>query len=201
MLFFGKSIIQGGVGQKCHMAYGILLTKSKEGGDRMNRKIMSAIVVEGNPLSFVPGINILWGEEAEDVLRALVSIFCEEKTGRAVKAKVTGRSGVCFHKHRLLERRDCSCVFYGAVPKHGPCMGESDLRLLQFDTFLRGLRKGDERPLFLCNMLDRLDEAVDLRPIFKALNATGRQVFIAVPPDYKIKALEEKPCVTIIRTF
>jgi hypothetical protein len=41
--------------------------------------------------------------------------------------------------------------------------------------------------------LERLDESVDLQPIFKALNATGRQVFIVVPHYYEINTLEEMP--------
>ena len=59
----------------------------------------------------------------------------------------------------------------------------------------------DDRPLFVINFLERLDEAVDLHPIFEVLLATGRQVFIAVPHYYEIKALEEMPYVTIIRTL
>ena len=43
------------------------------------------------------------------------------------------------------------------------------------------------------NFFERLDEAVDLQPITEALNATGRQVFIAVPHYYNMKQMEEMP--------
>jgi hypothetical protein len=73
------------------------------------------------------------------------------------------------------------------------------------DLLLKKLRettgKGDERPLFICGFLERLDEAVDLHPIFKALNATGRQVFIAVPHYYKINTWEELYHDTAIHTL
>jgi hypothetical protein len=186
----------------------------------MNRNILSATIAEGNQLSFEPGVNILWGDVAEGMLWELASIFSGCKTERMVTARIAWRSGVCyqvtnvggavaiegvegavvtpnmamrFHKQRFRERRDYACILDGGLPKRSPSMGESDLRLMQFDTFLRGLRKEDDHPLFLCNLLERLDEAVDLHPIFEALNTTGRQVFIAVPHYYKLKTLEEMP--------
>ena len=65
--------------------------------------------------------------------------------------------------------------------------GASDLLL---DKLNATIAQKDARPLFVCNFLERLDEAVDLQPIFEALNATGRQVFVAVPCYYEIKELE-----------
>ena len=65
------------------------------------------------------------------------------------------------------------------------------------EELLRKLRDAlaneDDLPLFVCNFLERLDEAVDLQSIFEALNATGRQVFIVVPHYYEINTLEEMP--------
>ena len=63
------------------------------------------------------------------------------------------------------------------------------------------LAKEDDCPLFVCNFLERLDETVDLKTIFEALNATGRQVFISVPHYYEIKTLEEMPYDTAIHTL
>lgn len=73
------------------------------------------------------------------------------------------------------------------------------------DLLLKKLRetidKGDDRPLFVCNFLERLDEAVDLHPIFQALNATRRQVFIAIPHYYTINTWKEKYHDTAIHTL
>jgi hypothetical protein len=73
------------------------------------------------------------------------------------------------------------------------------------DLLLKELRetidKGEVRPLFVCNFLERLDETVDLHPIFQSLKATGRQVFIAVPHYYEINTWEELYHDTAIHTF
>ena len=72
-------------------------------------------------------------------------------------------------------------------------MGESDLILDGFSSFIKSVPKQEKgRPLFLHNFLERLDEAVDLQHIFEALNATGRQVFVAVPHYYEMEKLEGK---------
>lgn len=60
------------------------------------------------------------------------------------------------------------------------------------------LSEEDYRPLLICSFLERLDEAVDLRPIFRALYASRRQIFIAVPHCCPIKLPEEQGNVTII---
>ena len=58
----------------------------------------------------------------------------------------------------------------------------------------------EKRPLFLYNFVERLDEAVELGPVFETLCATGRQVFVAVPHYYDATKLEDMPYVTIIPT-
>lgn len=74
-------------------------------------------------------------------------------------------------------------------------LGESDASLCRFYAFIRDAKRcaalGDNRPLYICNFLERLDEAVDLRPVLEAVNATGRQVFVAVPHYYSVTQLEE----------
>ena len=79
-------------------------------------------------------------------------------------------------------------------------LGESDLILNNFLLFLC-CNLSDDRPLFLFNFLERLDESIDLSPIFRALAATGRQVFIAVPRSYTINTLEERPYDATIHTL
>ena len=58
----------------------------------------------------------------------------------------------------------------------------------------------EKRQLFLYNFVERLDEAVELGPVFEMLCAAGRQVFVAVPRYYDTARLEEMPYVTIIPT-
>lgn len=79
-----------------------------------------------------------------------------------------------------------SCLFDG---RHAPkaCMGESDALLVGFHSFLA--TQQDNRTLFLCDFLERLDESIDLNPIFDALIATGKQVFIALPHTYPIERI------------
>lgn len=97
-------------------------------------------------------------------------------------------------KQRYLNFGNAPQILDGAELPAGTS-GASDLLLAKLrDT----LAKKDDRPLFLYNFLERLDQAVDLYPIFEALNAAGRQVLIAVPHYYGIKTLEETPNVTII---
>ena len=92
-----------------------------------------------------------------------------------------------FHKHRFLNFRNQTHVLDGSQLPAGTS-GTSDLLLEKLGDVLA---QEDDRPLFVYNFLERLDEAVDLQPVFEALNATGRQVFIAIPRYYNIKNLEE----------
>ncbi len=42
----------------------------------------------------------------------------------------------------------------------------------------------DDRPIFIYDYFDRLDEAIDVTPVIDKLSSLGRQVFIAVCPGY-----------------
>ncbi len=165
-------------------------------------------------LRFHPGINILWGADAEDVVLTLAGIFggIPSLNGKAEiqwdadallfvhiidgacgveEANVQrGRAAQLvkeFHKQRFLNFRNCRHILNGARLPAG-ISGASALLLRKLRD---ALANEDDLPLFVCNFLERLDEAVDLQSIFEALNATGRQVFIAVPRYYNIKNLEE----------
>ena len=185
----------------------------------MNKGIQSASVsvqkeAPFTELRFHPGINILWGADAEDVVLTLASIsggmsplngkaeiqwdadallFVNIIDGACGVEKVSVQRGSAaqlvkeFHKQRFLNFRNCRHILDGARLPAG-ISGASALLL----TKLRdALANEDDLPLFVCNFLERLDEAVDLQPIFEALNVIGRQVFIAVPRYYNIKNLEE----------
>lgn len=134
----------------------------------MSQKILSACVsaekeAPAVELQFHPGINILWRQNAEHVVLSLASspLFAFGGDGQSI---VDGS--------RLPD------VFFGA----------NDLLL---KNLRKALAKEDDRPLFIFNYLERLDEAVELHPIFNALKSIGRQVFIAVPHYYKINTWEE----------
>lgn len=135
----------------------------------MCKRILSASVSvqEGMPsvvFRFHPRINLLWGQNAEHIVRELAGI-----------APILDGS-------RLPD-------------------GFESASALLLKKLYETIDKGDDRPLFVCNFLERLDEAVDLHPIFQTLNATGRQVFIAVPHYYEINTLEELYNDTAIHTF
>lgn len=188
----------------------------------MSRTILSATIGEGIPnLRFQPGINILWGQNAEEVLLTLAGIFGGMPT-KAFQAVLHWRNGVTFfvsgedghvfvnkikkkqgdsaqwmkkfHKQRFLNFRNYTHIFDGTELLAGTA-GASELLLKKLEDTLK---QEDDRPLFVYNFLERLDEAVDLQPVFDALLATGRQVFIAVPHDYKIEKLEGKRYGTTI---
>lgn len=95
----------------------------------------------------------------------------------------------------MCQRNLSLCKTQGSIIVNGSQLpagtaGASDLLLQKlYDT----LAAKDARPLFVYNFLERLDEAVDPRTIFDALNATGRQVFIVIPHYYNMKQLEEMP--------
>lgn len=102
------------------------------------------------------------------------------------------------HKRRFRNGTNTTHIFDNRT-KSGNLdrLGESDETLRRFQLFLQEAQRcsmlGDMRPLFLYSFLERLDEAVDLHPIFNALTATGRQVFIAVPHYYNRNIQEEIP--------
>ena len=185
----------------------------------MNKGIQSASVsvqkeAPFTELRFHPGINIHWGADAEDVVLTLAGIFggMPPKSFQAVLnwrddaiLLVSGYDGCVFvdgiknektdpaqllkefHKQRFLTFRNTAHLLDGTQLPAGTS-GATNLLLAKLhDT----LAKEVSRPIFVCNFLERLDEAVDLKSVFDTLTATGRQVFIAVPHYYNIKLLEE----------
>lgn len=191
----------------------------------MSRIILSATVGEGaSDLRFQPGINILWGKNAEDVLLTLAGTFggMPPKNGKAeilwnadTVLLVAIKDGACgaekastqdrsaaqlvkeFHKQRFLNFDNRTHILDGSDLPAG-LLGASDLLLEKLRDVLA---QEDDRPLFVCNFLERLDESVDLQPVIDALNATWRQVFIAVPHYYEIKELVGMPYDTSIHTL
>ena len=187
-------------------------------------RIVTSVTVSLRKLRFGPGIHILWGQNGEDIVLGLAGIF-GGKIPISIRAEILWcegitlgvfcRDGACFvdkvevihgdpaqlakafHKHRLLNFHNRKHILDGADLPAG-FSGASELLMEKLRTALTGT---DRRPLFVCNLLERLDEAIDLRPIFHRLSATGRQVFIALPHSYPMKTLEEIPYGTTIHTL
>ena len=187
----------------------------------MNKGIQSASVsvqkeAPFTELRFHPGINILWGADAEDVVLTLAGIlggipslngkaeiqwdadallFVNIIDGACGVEKVSDLRGRAaqlvkeFHKQRFLNFRNCRHILNGTRLPAG-ISGASALLLRKLRD---ALTNEDDLPLFVCNFLERLDEAVDIGEILKALATTGRQIFIAVPHSYQIKISEEMP--------
>ena len=195
----------------------------------MGRRILSASVSvqeeeQARDLRFDSGINILCGQNAEAVVLTLAGIFggippqsfeaalnwrddaillvsgydgCVFVDGIKNKKKDPAQLLKEFHKQRFLTFRNTAHLLDGTQLPAGTS-GATNLLLAKLhDTLV----KEDDCPLFVCNFLERLDETVDLKTIFDALNATGRQVFISVPHYYEIKTLEEMPYDTAIHTL
>ena len=57
----------------------------------------------------------------------------------------------------------------------------------------------DDRPIFIYDYFDRLDEAIDITPILNKLSSLGRQVFIAVCANYPVEKLKHD-AVQIVHT-
>lgn len=178
-------------------------------------KILSANFSKGEnetAMTFSPGINILSGENAEDILVSLAGIFGGEpqKSFKAVlrwkegvilsleglareegehghvfikKIKTeennAGRLIMIFHKERFINFYSKPHLLDGRQLPEGTS-GASDLLL---ETLRNTLAIENNRPLFICNFLERLDESVNLQAILDSLSASGRQVFIADPHD------------------
>ena len=187
----------------------------------MCKRILSACVSvqEGVPpaeFRFCHRINILFGQNAEDVVLTLAGVFGgvppqsfhaalnwkDDTTlfvsgydGRVFVDSIENKQGnpvrlmKCFYKHRFLNFRKNAHLLDGSRLSAGTS-GTGDLLVEKLNATLE---KEDDCPLFICNFLERLDEAIDLHPIWEALLATGRQIFIAVPHYYNMKQLEEMP--------
>ena len=73
------------------------------------------------------------------------------------------------------------------------CLGESDYRIANFKKFLEIVKeetaKGDSRPIYIFNLFERIDEAVDVTPFLDELASLGRQVFVSVTANYPTEKL------------
>ena len=81
-------------------------------------------------------------------------------------------------------KRNGSNVLYCRLKADdGNILSESDRQLFEFMKFIERLsaatKRGDKSPIFIYELFDRVDEAVDIEPYIKMLASFGRQVFIS----------------------
>lgn len=77
----------------------------------------------------------------------------------------------------------------------------NSIRFSEDDTreFVDKCNEDDHGPIFVYEYLDRLDHAIDVSPVLDTLSSLGRQVFMAVCPNYPIEKLKHD-AVQIVHT-
>ena len=90
--------------------------------------------------------------------------------------------------HKTKERNNDYCNVFDSITKkkNGKPMSESDHILAAFEKFIAQCenKTNDDRPIFIYNLFDRLDESIDVRPYLDKLSTLGRQVFVSVCNSY-----------------
>ncbi len=80
-------------------------------------------------------------------------------------------------------------------------LSESDLHVACLADFLDHVCadriQNDDRPIFLFDLFDRIDEAVDISPWLDRLASLGRQVFLSVGASYPTDKLRHKGVQTV----
>jgi len=80
-------------------------------------------------------------------------------------------------------------------------LSESDFHIACLEGFLAQIcsdrMQNDDRPIFMFDLFDRIDEAVDLSPWLDRLALLGRQVFLSVGAGYSVDKLRHKGVQTV----
>ncbi len=82
-----------------------------------------------------------------------------------------------------------SNVFVKSKGAADACLSEGDRQIAAFNRFIEQIPDGDERPLFIYDFFDHIDEAIDVIPYLDRLVALGRQIFVSVGATYPIETL------------
>ena len=73
-------------------------------------------------------------------------------------------------------------------------LSECDYNIANFNRFIEIVKEetesGDDRPIYIFNFFERLDEATDITPFIETLASLGRQVFVGVSNTYPIERFE-----------
>ena len=157
-------------------------------------------VSEGRGHTFVSRVDF----ELRGKNYCLCGVLCDDQTFFLAVDK--------YHKFSPIDTRDCQRLLKeidlggGNVfsPLRGgradATSGESDLVERELKRFICSLKedmaRGDERPVYLFNCFDRLDDAVDIQPYLDALASLGRQVFVSVCGGYPTEKLTHRAVST-----
>ncbi len=105
------------------------------------------------------------------------------------------------YQEKALQRNVGDGNIFTLKPYAKNSLPESKHRLMQLAIFyanaVTDTQNGDDRPLFIYDLFDHIDEAEDLTPWLNDLAALGRQVFIAVGDGYPTEKLNH-PSVQIL---
>ena len=80
--------------------------------------------------------------------------------------------------------------------KNEACLSESDFCLANFYAFLKIIQKetekGDNRPIYVEDFFERIDEAVDIAPIINELQNFDRPIYILISGGYSTERITNK---------
>lgn len=139
--------------------------------------------------------------EHDEEEHKLCSVFCADRT--FFTAALEGdsfsqeKTRVCVKMLQEMASNEkntyCSEHKYYLGDDH---LSASDFCLENFKCFLdivkRETEKGDDRPIYVFDLFERLDEAVDISPFLDTLASLGRQVFLSVKTAYADQYLYDK---------
>lgn len=144
--------------------------------------------------TFVSRVNF----ELDDKKYELCGVLCDDQTFFVAVNTENGFSEMdtkeCISKLRRLsnDAKNHFCLENKYV-SNDHCLSESDYRIANFKRFLEAVKeetaKGDSRPIYIFNLFERINKAVDVTPFLDELSSFGRQVFISVTANYPTEKL------------
>lgn len=136
--------------------------------------------------------------EMDDKEYELCGVLCDDQTFFVAVNTENGFSEMdtkeCISKLRRLssDAKNHFCLENKYV-SNDHCLSESDYRIANFKNFLEVVKeetvKGDSRPIYIFNLFERIDVAVDVTFFLDELASLGRQVFISVTANYPTEKL------------
>ena len=126
----------------------------------------------------------------------LCGVLCEDDTFFVAADTEKGFSAEetkeCLTALRSLEGKS-SCYFGNLEGVENPLMlSESDLRIADLENFIaKAKEEKSEKPIYIFNFFERIDESVNIDPILSELSSLGRQVFVSVGASYPSERLAD----------
>lgn len=128
--------------------------------------------------------------------------------GDAINDEADFRDKTLEYKETVMERNTSMCNTFFITDSKLPnksskiFAGESRIISMKLDAFINRVKKetisGNDSPLFIYDVFERIDEAVNVKPWLDRLATLGRQVFIAVGESYPAEKLNH-PSVQVIK--